>query len=126
MNTTVSSIGVLDKAVAVLEAVASADRPLGLMVGYKDDAERNDEVMRDGVCHTGDVGSRDADGYSTYVGRYDEVQPLSCYEGQELRFQDSATLVALKTSPDLAGIILDCLARVPIPDERRSGRSPCD
>jgi 8-oxo-dGTP diphosphatase len=71
-----------------------------------------------------------SEGYSErqhyYVGRYDELQSLTCYEGQELRFQDRATLVALKTSPDLAGIILDCLARVPIPDERRSGRSPCD
>jgi 8-oxo-dGTP diphosphatase len=51
-----------------------------------------------------------------YVGRYDEQRPLTCYEGQELRFQDRSALVDLKTSPDLAGIILDCLARVPVPD----------
>jgi acetyl-CoA synthetase len=54
-------------------------RPLGLMVGYKDDPERNDEVMRDGVYHTGDVGSRDADGYITYVGRADDVFKASDY-----------------------------------------------
>src|SRR5690242_6639010 len=34
-----------------------------------------------------------------YVGRYDERQPLTCYEGQELRFQDRAALRGLKTSP---------------------------
>jgi 8-oxo-dGTP diphosphatase len=51
-----------------------------------------------------------------YVGRYDEQQPLTCYEGQELRFQDRAALLTLKTSPDLAGIILDSLERVSPPD----------
>ena len=29
--------------------------------------------MADGYYHTGDVGSRDADGYITYVGRADDV-----------------------------------------------------
>jgi 8-oxo-dGTP diphosphatase len=51
-----------------------------------------------------------------YVGRYDGVQTVVCYEGQELRFQDRAVLPTLKTSPDLAGIILDSLERVPPPD----------
>ncbi|GAA4943633.1 acetyl-CoA synthetase [Actinomycetospora succinea] len=55
------------------------DRPLGLMVGYKDDDERNDEVFAGGVYHTGDVGSRDADGYITYVGRSDDVFKASDY-----------------------------------------------
>ena len=47
--------------------------PLGLMVGYHGDAERNAEAMADGCYHTGDVGSRDEDGYITYVGRADDV-----------------------------------------------------
>jgi 8-oxo-dGTP diphosphatase len=51
-----------------------------------------------------------------FVGSYDGAQALTCYEGQALRFQDRAVLPGLKTSPDLAGIILDCLARVPVPD----------
>ena len=59
------------------------------------------------------------EGYSEYqyyfIGRYDGVQPLTCYEGQELRFLEPATLPSLKTSPDLATIILDILARVPPP-----------
>jgi len=56
-----------------------ADRPLGLMVGYYGDAERNAEAMAGGVYHTGDVGSRDADGYITYVGRSDDVFKASDY-----------------------------------------------
>lgn len=52
---------------------------LGLMVGYRDDPERNAEAMRDGYYHTGDVGTRDADGYITYVGRSDDVFKASDY-----------------------------------------------
>jgi acetyl-CoA synthetase len=54
-------------------------RPLGLMVGYRDDDERTSEAMRDGYYHTGDVASRDADGYITYVGRTDDVFKASDY-----------------------------------------------
>jgi acetyl-CoA synthetase len=53
--------------------------PLGLMVGYHGDQERTAEAMRDGHYHTGDVGSRDADGYLTYVGRIDDVFKASDY-----------------------------------------------
>jgi acetyl-CoA synthetase len=56
-----------------------AERPMGLMAGYYGDPERNAEAMADGVYHTGDVGSRDADGYITYVGRADDVFKASDY-----------------------------------------------
>jgi acetyl-CoA synthetase len=56
-----------------------AHRPVGLMVGYADDEERTAEAMRGGYYHTGDVGSRDADGYITYVGRADDVFKASDY-----------------------------------------------
>lgn len=56
-----------------------AQRPLGLMVGYAGDPERNAEAMANGYYHTGDVGSRDADGYITYVGRADDVFKASDY-----------------------------------------------
>ncbi len=49
------------------------------MVGYHGDAERNAEAMAGGYYHTGDVGSRDADGYITYVGRSDDVFKASDY-----------------------------------------------
>lgn len=55
------------------------ERPISLMVGYRDSRERTTEVMRDGVYHTGDVASRDADGYLTYIGRTDDVFKASDY-----------------------------------------------
>jgi acetyl-CoA synthetase len=54
-------------------------RPVGLMVGYHGDPERNAEAMADGYYHTGDVGSRDSEGYITYVGRADDVFKASDY-----------------------------------------------
>ncbi|MGH3615329.1 MAG: AMP-binding protein [Pseudonocardia sp.] len=54
-------------------------RPLGLMVGYRDDPERNAEATVGGRYHTGDIGFRDADGYITYVGRADDVFKASDY-----------------------------------------------
>jgi acetyl-CoA synthetase len=56
-----------------------AHRPLGLMTGYKDDPQRAAEAMRGGYYHTGDIASRDADGYITYVGRTDDVFKASDY-----------------------------------------------
>jgi acetyl-CoA synthetase len=56
-----------------------ARRPLGLMTGYQDDAERDAEAMRGGYYHTGDVASQDDDGYITYVGRTDDVFKASDY-----------------------------------------------
>jgi acetyl-CoA synthetase len=49
------------------------------MTGYAGDPQRAAEAMRDGYYHTGDVASRDADGYITYVGRTDDVFKASDY-----------------------------------------------
>ena len=54
-------------------------RPVGLMVGYMDDEQKNAEVMRANHYHTGDVAMRDAEGYYTYVGRTDDVFKASDY-----------------------------------------------
>lgn len=54
-------------------------RPLGLTDGYADDDVRTSEAMRDGYYHTGDIASRDADGYLTFVGRTDDVFKASDY-----------------------------------------------
>ena len=59
--------------------VALDPRPLGLMVGYHGDAELTAERMAGGYYHTGDVASRDSDGYITYVGRTDDVFKSSDY-----------------------------------------------
>ncbi len=56
-----------------------ARRPLGLMTGYRDDDERNDATTAGGFYHTGDLASRDSDGYITYVGRTDDVFKASDY-----------------------------------------------
>ncbi|AXB43058.1 AMP-dependent synthetase [Amycolatopsis albispora] len=56
-----------------------AKRPVGLMTGYADDAERTTTAFANGYYHTGDVGSIDEDGYLTYVGRTDDVFKASDY-----------------------------------------------
>jgi acetyl-CoA synthetase len=54
-------------------------RPLGLMTGYRSDPERDAAAMSGGFYHTGDVASRDDDGYLTYVGRTDDLFKASDY-----------------------------------------------
>ncbi|MFD3919508.1 AMP-binding protein [Streptomyces sp. NPDC058595] len=54
--------------------------PVGLMTGYHGDPERTAESMADGFYRTGDIGSRDADGYITYIGRGDDVFKASDYK----------------------------------------------
>jgi acetyl-CoA synthetase len=54
------------------------NRPLGLMQRYAEDEGRSAEAHH-GYYHTGDLASRDADGYITYVGRADDVFKASDY-----------------------------------------------
>ncbi len=53
--------------------------PLGLMIGYADDANRTKAVLGGDAYLTGDVASRDADGYFWYIGRADDVFKSSDY-----------------------------------------------
>ncbi|MET9606622.1 AMP-binding protein [Streptomyces sp. NPDC006512] len=55
-------------------------RPAGVMTGYRDDPQRTAEAMADGLYRTGDIASRDADGYLTYIGRADDVFKASDYK----------------------------------------------
>ncbi|HLJ70153.1 MAG TPA: AMP-binding protein, partial [Roseiarcus sp.] len=58
--------------------IALDPRPVGLMRGYQDEAGAIQPL--DGpLYHTGDVASRDADGYIAYVGRADDVFKSSDY-----------------------------------------------
>ncbi|MEV6770131.1 AMP-binding protein [Nocardia sp. NPDC051030] len=57
-----------------------AAAPMNLMTGYLGDPERNAAVMDGGYYHTGDVASRDRDGYITYIGRTDDVFKSSDYK----------------------------------------------
>ncbi|MEV4264807.1 AMP-binding protein [Kribbella sp. NPDC049584] len=78
------SIALIDPATDVIGddgeiCIELAPAPVPLMRGYRDADELTAEVMRNGYYHTGDVASRDADGYITYVGRSDDVFKASDY-----------------------------------------------
>ncbi|MEO7854669.1 MAG: AMP-binding protein [Rubrivivax sp.] len=81
-------------------------RPLGLMVGYQGDDEKNAEVMRDGLYRTGDVATRDSDGFITYVGRADDVfksagYRISPFELESVAIEHEAIAeAAVVPSPD--------------------------
>ncbi len=62
-------------------ALALDARPLGLMRGYEGHVgvEPAAEATNGTFYRTGDVASRDADGYLTYVGRSDDVFKASDY-----------------------------------------------
>ena len=62
-----------------LRLAGPGGRPVGLMAGYHGDEELTADSMREGAYHTGDVASRDARGYITYVGRADDVFKASDY-----------------------------------------------
>ena len=57
-----------------------AAHPLSLMTAYQGDEQRNAEAMAGGFYHTGDVASRDEEGYITYIGRTDDVFKASDYK----------------------------------------------
>ena len=58
--------------------IALDPRPAGLMLGYRND-DGSIQPMSHDVYRTGDVASRDADGYLTYIGRADDVFKASDY-----------------------------------------------
>ncbi|MER5226103.1 AMP-binding protein [Streptomyces flaveus] len=61
-------------------ALDLSGKPVGLMTGYHGAPDRTAEAMTGGYYRTGDIGSRDADGYITYVGRADDVFKASDYK----------------------------------------------
>lgn len=54
-------------------------RPLGLMINYADDIARTRTVMSGGYYRTGDVATRDQEGYFWFVGRADDLFKSSDY-----------------------------------------------
>jgi acetyl-CoA synthetase len=83
-----------------------AQQPLALMRGYADDPELTTGAMGDGYYHTGDIASRDADGYLTYVGRMDDVFKSSDYRISPFELESvliehvAVTEAAIVPSPD--------------------------
>jgi acetyl-CoA synthetase len=86
-----------------------ARRPMSLMTGYQGDDERNAEAMAGGFYHTGDVASRDEDGYIFYIGRTDDVFKASDYKISPFELES-----VLIEHPAVAEA-----AVVPAPDELR-------
>ena len=81
-------------------------RPVGVMAGYTDPREKNREVFVGNWYLTGDLASRDADGYFWFIGRADDVFKSSDYRisafevESELLVHPSITEVAVVASPD--------------------------
>jgi acetyl-CoA synthetase len=84
-------------------------RPLGLMPGYQED-DGTIPPLEGKVHRTGDVMSRDADGYLTFVGRGDDVFKASDYRISPFELES-----ALIEHPK----VVEC-AVVPSPDPIRS------
>ena len=87
-------------------------RPTGLMTGYEDDDNLNAFVMRHGHYHTGDVATRDAEGYITYVGRVDDVFKSSDYrispfelESAAIEHQAVAEAAVVPSPDDVKGLV---------------------
>ena len=82
------------------------ERPLGLTDGYADDDAKTSDAMRGGYYHTGDIASRDADGYLTFVGRADDVFKASDYRISPFELEsaliehEAVAEVAVVPSPD--------------------------
>ena len=89
------------------------ERPVGVMTGYHSgtgsDDELNERAFAGGRYHTGDVASRDEDGYITYVGRADDVFKSSDYRISPFELES-----VLIEHPAVAEA-----AVVPAPDEMR-------
>jgi len=84
-------------------------RPLGLMKEYRDDPERMAQALHSGFYRTGDVASRDDDGYYWYVGRADDVFKSSDYRVSP--FELESILIEHESVAEAAV--------VPAPDEMR-------
>jgi acetyl-CoA synthetase len=80
--------------------------PTGLMAGYEGDPNLNEFQRRHGHYHTGDVATRDAEGYITYVGRADDVFKSSDYRISPFELEsaliehDAVAEAAIVPSPD--------------------------
>ena len=81
-------------------------RPLGLMVGYADDPSKMKKAEAEGFYRTGDVATRDEDGYLFFVGRADDVFKSSDYRISPFELEsfliehESVAEAAVVPSPD--------------------------
>ena len=90
-----------------------AQQPVGLMGAYLDDPERTAAAMAGGYYHTGDVATRDEDGYLTYVGRMDDVFKSSDYRISP--FELESVLVEHEAVVEAAVVPSPCPLRLSVP-----------
>ncbi len=92
------------------EVVIKLDpRPMGLMINYADDVAKTRTVMSGGYYRTGDVATRDQEGYFWFVGRADDV-----FKSSDYRISPFEVESALIESPAVAEA-----AVIPSPDPIR-------
>lgn len=60
----------------------------GLCMGYLKAEETNQRVWKNGVFHTGDIASKDADGFFWYIGRSDDIIKSSGYRIGPFEIED--------------------------------------
>lgn len=81
----------------------------GLCMGYLNAEETSRRVWKNGVFHTGDIASKDADGFFWYIGRSDDIIKSSGYRIGPFEIED-----VLIQHPSVA----EC-AVTGVPDEER-------
>lgn len=87
-------------------SVRLTPRPAGIMTGYAGNAERTRKALGGGHYGTGDVASRDADGFFWFVGRTDDVFKSSDYRISPFELEsalmehDAVAESAVVESPD--------------------------
>lgn len=105
-------------------SISLGERPVGLMKGYQDDPERTAEVMRGGYYRTGDVASRDGDGYYTYIGRADDVFKVSDYRVSP--FELESVLIEHEAIVEAAVVPSPDPIRLAVPKAFVALRAGCD
>ena len=87
-------------------SVRLSPRPAGIMAGYAGDVEKTHKALGGSHYGTGDVASRDADGYFWFVGRTDDVFKSSDYRISPFELEsalmehDAVAESAVVESPD--------------------------
>ena len=89
----------------------ASDNP-GFFLGYHKDPEKTAEVVHDGWYHTGDLASRDADGYYRIAGRSDD-----CFKSRGIFISPYEIENVLRQHPAIAEACI-----VPLPDAEIGNR----
>jgi acyl-coenzyme A synthetase/AMP-(fatty) acid ligase len=89
----------------------AADNP-GFFLGYHKDPERTRDILRRGWYHTGDLASRDADGFYWIAGRSDD-----CFKSRGIFISPYEIENALRQHPAVAEACV-----VPLPDREVGNR----